>query len=79
MIGKSAAIAEILCSVLFESCSIDNPNDRARIEKIVPIIKSKGLDYIPNSYIKAYSLDRQTNAGENFQKMLRLGSDVFDD
>ncbi len=76
---RRAAIAEILCSVLFESCSADNPDDRARIEKIVPIIKTKELDYIPNSYIKAYSLDQQTNAGENFQKMLRLGSDVFDD
>lgn len=76
---RRAAIAEILCAVLFESCSVDNPDDRARIEKIVPIIKSKGLEYIPQSYIKAYSLDQQTNAGENFQKMLRLGSDVFDE
>lgn len=75
---RSSAIAEILCAVLFESCLADNSRDRDRIEKIVPIIKTQGLEYIPESYMKAYWYDQQTSSGENFQKMLRMGSDVFD-
>lgn len=76
---RRAAIVEILCAVLFESCSANNPDDRERIEKIVPIMKTKGLDYIPNSYINAYYHQQKTDVGENFKKMLRLGADVFDE
>lgn len=76
---RRATIAEILCAVLFESCSTDKKEDHARIKKIVPIIKTKGLEYIPNSYITAYLHQQKTDLGENFQKMLKMGADVFDD
>ena len=76
---RKATIAEILAAVLFESCVADNKADHERIKKIVPILKTKGLEYISESYIKAYFLEQKTALGENFQKMLRLGSDVFDD
>ena len=76
---RRATIAEILCAVLFESCSADNKDDHERIKKIVPIIKTKGLEYIPNSYITAYSHQLKTDPGENFRKMLKIGADVFDD
>lgn len=74
---RKATIAEILCAVLFESCSAANKADHDRIKKIVPIIKSKGLDYISDSYIKAYYHDQKTDRGENFLKMLKIGADVF--
>src|SRR3990167_2091931 len=76
---RRATIAEILCAVLFESCSADKKEDHDRIKKIVPIIKTKGLEYIPNSYITAYSHQQKTDPGENFRKMLKIGADVFDD
>ena len=76
---RKAAIAEILCAVLFESCSAEKKEHRERINKIVPILKTKGLEYISNSYINAYFLQQKTDAGENFKRMLRMGSDVFDD
>lgn len=74
---RRAMIAEILCAVLFESCSADKKEDHDRIKKIVPIIQTKGLEYISNSYLTAYSLQQKTDAGENFRKMLRVGGDVF--
>ncbi|HLB57260.1 MAG TPA: ankyrin repeat domain-containing protein, partial [Gammaproteobacteria bacterium] len=75
---RRATIAEILCAVLFEACSPDNPSDLERIKKIVPIIKTKELEYIPNSYLTAYDRRQKTEAGENFRRMLKMGSDAFD-
>lgn len=75
---RQASIAELLCSVLFQACAADNRADLARIEKIVPILKTEGLEYIPNSYIEAYWNRKRTPAGDNFKKMMRLGADVFD-
>ncbi len=76
---RRATIAEILCAVLFEACSADNKADHERIKKIVPILKTKGLEYISNSYITAYFHKQKTNLGENFKKMLKMGGDVFED
>lgn len=75
---RRATIAEILCAVLFEACSADDPSDRERIEKIVSFISTKDLAYIPRSYLAAYYYRHRTDAGENFKKMLRLGGDVFE-
>ena len=72
-------LAEILTAVLFESCIASNFSDRERINKIVPIITTKGFDYIPNSYLNAYFHVQKTLPGENFKKMLKLGGDVFGD
>ncbi|MDP1573314.1 MAG: ankyrin repeat domain-containing protein [Coxiellaceae bacterium] len=74
---RRATIAEILCAVLFEACSADEPEHRERIEKIVPIVTTKELSYIPDSYLAAYYYKHRTEAGENFRKMLRQGGDVF--
>ena len=76
---RRATIAEILCAVLFESCSAANKEDHDRIKKIVPILKTKELEYITESYIKAYYQLQKTDAGENFIKMLKIGADIFDD
>ena len=76
---RRATIAEILCAVLFEACSADRKEDHDRIKKIVPILKTKGLEYISDSYIHAYCLQQQTDLGDNFKKMLKIGSDVFDE
>ncbi|MCX7121448.1 MAG: ankyrin repeat domain-containing protein [Gammaproteobacteria bacterium] len=76
---RKGTIAEILCAVLFEACSADNKEDHERIKKIVPILKTKGFEYITDSYIKAYYHTQKTDAGENFMKMLKIGADVFDD
>lgn len=76
---RRATIAEILCAVLFESLSADKKEDHARIKKIVSIIKTRGLEYIPNSYITAYSHKQKTDLGENFRRMLKIGADAFDD
>lgn len=76
---RQAAIAEIVCAVLFESCSADRSSDHDRIKKIVPILRKKELAYIAQSYVDAYCLKQKTSAGENFRKMLKMGSDVFDD
>ena len=76
---RRATIAEILCAVLFEACSAARKEDHARIKKIVPILKTKGLEYISESYINAYSLQQKTDLGDNFRKMLKMGGDVFDD
>ena len=75
---RQAMIVEILCAVLFQSCLATRAEDEGRIKKIVPIVQAEGFEYIPQSYIKAYSLDQKTLAGENFQKMLKMGADIFD-
>lgn len=75
---RQASIAELLCSVLFQSCSADRSVDRERIEKIVPLLKTEGLEHISQSYIEAYCNRKKTAAGENFKKMMRMGADVFD-
>src|SRR3990167_2081514 len=75
---RRATIAEILCAVLFEACMADNPNDRDRIEKIVPILRKKEVSYIPESYLSAYLRHRKTEAGENFKRIMQMGADVFD-
>lgn len=76
---RRATIAEILCAVLFEACTASNKDDHDRIKKIVPVLKTKGLEYITESYIQAYVREQPTEAGENFVKMLKIGADVFDD
>ena len=76
--ARRATIAEILCAVLFESCSATRKSDHERIKKIVPLIKRKELNYIPESYLKAYHHEQKTAAGENFLKMLKMGQDVFE-
>lgn len=76
---RRATIAEILCAVLFEACSAARKEDHACIKKIVPILKTKGLEYISESYINAYCLQQKTDLGDNFRKMLKIGGDVFDD
>lgn len=75
---RKATIAEILCAVLFQACSASNKEDEMRIKKIVPILKTKGLEYIAESYLSAYWQQQKTPMGDNFKKMLKMGSDVFD-
>ena len=76
---RKKAIAEILCAVLFESCSAEKKEDHPLIKKIVPILKTKGLEYISESYMTAYYRHQKTESGENFRRMMRLGADVFED
>ncbi|OGT26906.1 MAG: hypothetical protein A3I77_01970 [Gammaproteobacteria bacterium RIFCSPLOWO2_02_FULL_42_14] len=75
---RRACIAEMLCAVLFEACDANNLDDRERINKIVPVITTPDLHYIPESYLNPYYRENKTAAGENFRKMLRLGGDVFE-
>src|SRR3990167_6352957 len=69
---RKATIAEILCAVLFQACSAENKNDIERIKKIVPIIKTPGLEYITDSYIATYIRHDKTQLGENFKKVLKI-------
>lgn len=76
---RQATIIEIVCAVLFEACSPDKPEDRKRIEKLVPIIKTPGFEYIAQSYLKTYLQTKKTKWGTDFQRMLKIGGDVFEE
>jgi Ankyrin repeats (3 copies) len=69
---RRASIAAVLAAILFQRCSAQVQTDIERAQKIVPILRTAGYEYILKSYIEIYCHRNPGPAGENLQKLLRL-------
>lgn len=70
--ARRASKASVLAAILFQRCSADVQIDIERAEKIIPILKTPGYEYILKSYIEIYCHRNPSPAGENLQKLLRI-------
>lgn len=70
--ARRVSKAAILAAILFQRCSAEVKSDIERAQKIIPILKTSGYEYILNSYIEIYCHRNPSPAGENLQKLLRL-------
>lgn len=70
--GRRASKAAILAAILFQRCSANVQADIERAQKIIPILKTPGYEYILKSYIEVYCHQNPGAAGENLQKLLSL-------
>ncbi|MCH9644307.1 MAG: ankyrin repeat domain-containing protein [Gammaproteobacteria bacterium] len=70
--GRQASIAALLAGVLFQKCSADNPEHVTRAKNIIRILKTRGLEYILESYKTFYIKRKRTKAGENLERLLKI-------
>lgn len=70
--ARCASKLALLAAILFQRCSSKVQTDVERAQKIIPILKKPGYEYILKSYIEVYCHHHRTPAGENLQKLLRL-------
>lgn len=70
--ARRASKAAILAAILFQRCSANVQTDIERAQKIIPVLKTTGYEYILKSYIEVYCHQNPGPAGENLQKLLRL-------
>lgn len=68
--ARKASIAALLAGVLFQRCSADDPQHIERAKPIIKILKTKGYEYILESYIQFYVYNRSTYVGQNLQRLL---------
>lgn len=72
--ARKASKAAILAGILFQTCSAENEAHIALAKRILPILKTKGYEYILKSYITFYLHRKKTKAGENLQCLI----DIFE-
>lgn len=71
--ARKAAIATILASLLFQTCNYNRNEDLARINKILNVFaNAKEYKYILQSYLKIYTKEFKTEAGNNFLQILDI-------
>lgn len=70
--ARKASKAAVLGAILFQTCKYDNPDDLKRAEKILPILKTKGYEYVLNSYLNVYYHKKRTPEGENLAHLLEM-------
>jgi len=70
--ARKASKAAVLGAILFQTCKYQDPEDLKRAEKILPVLKTKGYEYILNSYLKVYYEKKRTPEGENLLHLLEL-------
>jgi len=70
--ARRASLAALLAAILFQRCSAEVRADIERSQKIIPILKTPGYEYILKSYIEIYCHHNPGPAGENLQKLLNL-------
>lgn len=69
---RKASIAALLAGVLFQKTSAEDPEHVERAKRIIKILKTKGYEYILESYLKFYARERKTKAGENLVNLLKI-------
>lgn len=70
--ARKASLAAVLGGILFQRCSAKNPDDVERAKRIIPLLKTKGYEYILDSYHAMYSQQHKTKAGKNLEELLRI-------
>lgn len=55
--ARRAAKAALLAAVLFQACAYEKQQDRAKVEKVLPILIQPDYKYILQSYIKVFAQD----------------------
>lgn len=70
--ARKASIAALLAAVLFQRCSADHDADIQRAQKIIPILRTPGYEYILESYIEIYCHQNQTASGKNLQRLINI-------
>lgn len=63
--ARKAAKAALLAAILFQTCVYENPKDRDKVEKILPILRLPDYQYILKSYIKVFSPDPKNSLLKN--------------
>ena len=74
---RRASKAAVLAAILFQRCNADVQIDIDRAVKIIPILKTAGYEYILQSYIEIYCHRYPGKAGENLQKLLKIGENYL--
>jgi len=67
---RQASIATLLAATLFQRLQYHNPQDRARAEKILPLITQPKYQYILKSYIKVFSRAKNNEMLRNLHEFL---------
>jgi len=70
--ARKASKAAVLGAILFQTCRYDNPDDLKRAEKILPVLRTKGYEYVLDSYLKVYHEKKRTPEGENLAHLLEI-------
>lgn len=68
--ARKASIAALLAAILFQRCNADNEQHAALAMRLIPLIQTKGYEYILESYKQFYVIERPTKAGENLMQLL---------
>lgn len=71
--ARKATIASLLAAVLFQTCQYHRDDDLARINKILSVFaNAKEYKYILQSYLKIYTEEFKTEAGNNLLQILDI-------
>ena len=70
--ARKASIAALLGDILFQRFSADIEEHVEWAKKIIPILKTRGYEYILDSYIRYYVQENPTKVGANLMKMLDI-------
>lgn len=68
--ARKAAKAALMAAILFQTCTYENPLDRAKVEKILPLITLPEYKYILQSYIKVFSAEPRNLLLKNLYNFL---------
>ncbi len=63
--------AEILGAILFQTCQLDNPLERTRVEEILEILTLPEYEYILKNYIQTYVYEDLGTEGKIFMQLLK--------
>lgn len=70
--ARKASKAALLGAILFQTCKHDDPNGLKRAEKIIPILRTKGYEYVLATYLKIYYEQERTLEGKNLAHLIEL-------
>lgn len=70
--ARKASIGALLCCIVFQRLSADVEDHVELAKHIFPLLKTKGYEYIIDSYIHYYTYERSTEVGKNFKKLLEI-------
>lgn len=68
--ARKATIAMVLGAILFQSVNYQMSKDLKLAKKLIPILRDTQYQYVLQSYLKTYWIDRKTAQGHNLSKVL---------
>ena len=69
--ARKASLAAMLAAIVFQCCDAHNEDHFALAKRLLPLIKTRGYEYILDSYKQWYVNERPTNAGKNLIALLQ--------